>query len=101
MFTTFFHALKSAGLPVTLKEYLALGFPIVATRFPMLAPYEGLVLAADDHEGFLAQLAKALGEHEPRAALARRESVRHDSWTALSDRVAAWLGLEQTAACAE
>lgn len=87
--------------PIKLKEYLALGFPIVATRFPMLAPYEGLVLAADDHEGFLAQLAKALGEHEPRAALARRESVRHDSWTALSDRVAAWLGLEQTAACAE
>jgi glycosyltransferase involved in cell wall biosynthesis len=82
--------------PIKLKEYLALGFPVVTTRFPMLAPYEDIVLAAEDHDGFIAHLAQALADRDVEGASARRERVRGASWTALSHEVGDWLGLEGT-----
>jgi glycosyltransferase involved in cell wall biosynthesis len=80
--------------PIKLKEYLALGFPVVTTRFPMLAPYEDVVLAADDAAGFVAQLGRALAARDVAGAEARRARVRDSSWAALSDQVAGWLGLD-------
>jgi glycosyltransferase involved in cell wall biosynthesis len=82
--------------PIKLKEYLALGFPVVTTRFPMLAPYEDLVLAAGDHEEFLAQLTRALAARDVEGAGARRARVRDSSWAALSEQVGDWLGLQGT-----
>jgi glycosyltransferase involved in cell wall biosynthesis len=81
--------------PIKLKEYLALGFPVVTTRFPMLEPYENLVLAAADPQGFLSQLGSALADRDLEGARARRERVRHSSWLALSEQVAVWLALEE------
>jgi hypothetical protein len=80
--------------PIKLKEYLALGFPIVSVRFPQLAPYQDLVAAADDPDSFLAALARALVERDPAAAERRRERVRHSSWDAVSDGVGQLLGLD-------
>ncbi|MCL4683630.1 glycosyltransferase [Myxococcota bacterium] len=88
--------------PIKLKEYLALGFPIVTTRFPMLAPYEDLVYAAEDQPEFLAQLTRALATRDPAAAQARRERVADSSWAALSQQAAVWLALEEeSGACVE
>lgn len=79
--------------PIKLKEYLALGFPVVSTRFPQLAPYEDLVAAADDADAFVAALEKALAERDPAAAERRRERVRHSSWDAVAEQVGRLLGL--------
>lgn len=73
--------------PIKMKEYLALGFPVVSTRFPQLAPYEDLIAAADDPDSFVAAVAKALAERDPAAAERRRERVRHSSWDAVAERV--------------
>jgi hypothetical protein len=79
--------------PIKLKEYLALGFPVVSIRFPQLTPYQDLVAAADDADSFLAALARALVERDPTAAERRRERVRNSSWDAVSETVGDFLGL--------
>lgn len=80
--------------PIKLKEYLALGFPIVSQRFPELEPYEDLVLHAGNHASFIAQLQRALGEpSESRDVERRRAAVRGESWDALSTRTAGILAL--------
>jgi len=80
--------------PIKLKEYLAMGFPVVSTRFPELEPYEHLVYAASDHASFLAQLHRAMEESDDaRSAERRRDAVRGDSWDALATKAAQMLGL--------
>ena len=77
--------------PIKLKEYLAVGFPIVAIRFPELSPYEELVYGADNHEQFLRGIDLALREDDRSLPARRRQKVAGDSWDALTDRVAAML----------
>jgi glycosyltransferase involved in cell wall biosynthesis len=79
--------------PIKLKEYLALGFPVVSTRYPQLAPYEDLVEVADDAESFVACVGRALADRDPAAAERRRERVRNDSWDAVARRVGRLLGV--------
>jgi glycosyltransferase involved in cell wall biosynthesis len=79
--------------PIKLREYLALGFPIVSMRFPELSPYAEHVYGADSHEEFLTQLDRALAESDPARFEARRESVRGESWESRAERVAELLGL--------
>ncbi|MBI1849673.1 MAG: glycosyltransferase [Planctomycetes bacterium] len=74
--------------PIKLKEYLALGFPIVTTRFRELEPYEHLVYAANTHEEFLRGIDRALVECDCDLVASRRRAVAQDSWDALADRVA-------------
>lgn len=74
--------------PIKLKEYLALGLPVVTIRFPELAPYEDLVYGADSREEFLAGLDAALAERSPEQVERRRDSVREDSWDAVAERAA-------------
>jgi len=79
--------------PIKLKEYLALGFPVVSMHFPMLEPYRGLVRMARGREAFLTELDAALADRDAAAAAARRASVRESSWDALALSVGRWLGL--------
>lgn len=46
--------------PVKLKEYLAVGRPVVSTPFPELVRYEGLVRVASEAEGFVRAIMQAL-----------------------------------------
>src|SRR5438445_346788 len=48
--------------PLKLREYLAAGVPVVSTRLPEVARYEGLVHLADGVEGFLTAISAALGQ---------------------------------------
>lgn len=78
--------------PIKLKEYLAMGFPIVSTRFGELSKYDGLVRACGSHEEFVAAVHEELARSGTSMVEPRRDSVRQDSWDALADRVAAWMG---------
>ena len=66
--------------PIKLKEYLALGKPVVTTSFGELAGYDGLVRVADDAAGFASAIRAALGDTASEAMAARRSSVAGHSW---------------------
>jgi glycosyltransferase involved in cell wall biosynthesis len=71
--------------PVKLKEYLAVGRPVVSTPFPELRSYEGLVAVADTPEAFAAAIQRALSSPpEPEALRAR---VRTETWSARAARL--------------
>ena len=62
--------------PIKLQEYLALGFPIVATSLPAYERFEGLVSTAETHDEFLDCLTRALDDHDPDLARSRRRRPR-------------------------
>lgn len=66
--------------PVKLKEYLAVGRPVVSTPFPELERFAGLVRVAGDSEGFAREIRAALAE--PGAAEPGRARVAEETWTA-------------------
>jgi glycosyltransferase involved in cell wall biosynthesis len=66
--------------PVKLKEYLAVGRPIVSTWFEELKRYEGLVRVASGSRAFAAAIVSALADVEgPEAG---RNQVRFETWAA-------------------
>ena len=75
--------------PVKLKEYLAVGRPIVSTPFPELARYEGYVRQAAGAEAFAAAIRAALAEGVDAEHL--RARVREETWDAKAERVLAEL----------
>jgi glycosyltransferase involved in cell wall biosynthesis len=79
--------------PVKLKEYLAVGLPIVAVDLPAYRPYAGLIETAETHEDFLDALRRALLEDDPTLTLGRRKAVAGDDWEAVAERMAALLGV--------
>jgi len=68
--------------PIKLKEYLALGKPIVSTPFRELAFYEGLVYVAEGAEEFAACIRRALREDSDARRAARRRRVENETWEA-------------------
>ncbi len=81
--------------PVKLKEYMALGFPVAATRLSAFAPYDQLIHLADTHEQFIAGLDAALAEKDVTLAERRRAAVAGDSWDKIAARMAGMLGVER------
>ena len=66
--------------PIKLKEYLALGKPIVTTPFGELAGYAELMRIADDAPGFASAIRAALEDTTPEAVVARHQRVAGHSW---------------------
>ncbi|MEZ5843542.1 MAG: glycosyltransferase [Hyphomicrobiaceae bacterium] len=58
--------------PIKLKEYLAVGRPVVSTDFPALAPWRDLVTVATDAEHFASAIERALVTRFPVQAARRR-----------------------------
>jgi glycosyltransferase involved in cell wall biosynthesis len=83
--------------PIKLKEYLALGLPIVSIDFPELERYHPLVTAVDDPGEFTAAVAEVLASGGPSSAAARRESVEPDSWDSKAELLADLVGLGRRA----
>ena len=71
--------------PVKLKEYLAVGRPIVTTPFHELKHYDGYVRVATDAASFVAAVRAALAE--PADSDRLRSRARDHTWTAKATRV--------------
>ena len=71
--------------PVKLKEYLAVGRPVVSTPFPELERYTGLVRVGENAEGFARHVREALAS--PCDPTPGRDRVREQTWTAKADAV--------------
>ena len=66
--------------PVKLKEYLALGKPVVSTPFPELQKYRDVVYQASTPKEFAKYLTKALSEDKPERVAARKKKVQTSTW---------------------
>jgi glycosyltransferase involved in cell wall biosynthesis len=70
-----------AANPIKLKEYLALGKPVVSTSsFSEVQRYRDVVHVADTPEEFSRKIMKAAGENGPDQVAVRRKRVEHASW---------------------
>jgi glycosyltransferase involved in cell wall biosynthesis len=78
--------------PIKLKEYLALGKPVVSTPFSELAQYDGLIYRATDPTNFVAAIRKALAENNEERRAARRERVKADTWDAKAEEALGVIG---------
>jgi glycosyltransferase involved in cell wall biosynthesis len=73
--------------PVKLKEYLALGKPIVSTPFKELGGYDGLVTVACDAASFADAVIRALQQNRPELVSQRQRSVSGSTWDVKAQRV--------------
>ncbi|MEO3869598.1 glycosyltransferase [Nonomuraea sp. B12E4] len=67
--------------PIKLKEYLALGLPVVSTDFAELANYTDRVRIATSPAQFVAAVRTTLSDGGPQEPAALRESVLGASWS--------------------
>jgi len=72
--------------PIKLKEYIAVGRPIVTTPFPSIEEWRDLVAVADGPAAFADAIRRAVGAHFDAAP--GRQRVRAESWDAKADLVA-------------
>ena len=75
--------------PLKLREYLATGKPVVSVRNAEIEKFARWVRIADDRDGFLVAIERALAEDTPAAALARRAAVADQTWDRRVDDVLA------------
>jgi glycosyltransferase involved in cell wall biosynthesis len=73
--------------PIKLKEYLAVGFPVVATRIPALEEYGDMVCYAETREDFLEGIRKALAEGREARRADRMKMVENDTWDIVARKV--------------
>jgi glycosyltransferase involved in cell wall biosynthesis len=66
--------------PIKLKEYLALGKPVVSTPFGELQKYRGLVYIAHTPDDFARCIEIALAENSPERIVGRRRAVEKTTW---------------------
>lgn len=73
--------------PIKLKEYLALGKPVVSTPFPELEHYNGVVRSAKSADEFAAAIRESLAQSDPELPARRRERVREHSWRSKAQQI--------------
>jgi glycosyltransferase involved in cell wall biosynthesis len=66
--------------PIKLREYLAMGKPVVCKRFPHAEQFGDVIYLANDQDEFVAQIEKAIAEDSPEAIRSRMDSVRTSTW---------------------
>ncbi|MHB1289793.1 glycosyltransferase [Georgenia sp.] len=73
--------------PIKLKEYLALGLPVVSTFYPEVEKYAGLVGVARSHDEFISLVRTALdaARGDVDGPRSRREAVLTASWDSKAD----------------
>lgn len=71
--------------PVKLKEYLALGLPVVSTAYPEVEGFRDRVLVADDRDKFPVLARQALSDRPSPESL--RASVMASSWSGRAEHL--------------
>lgn len=66
--------------PIKIKEYLALGKPVVSTYYPEIEPYSDVVYIARDYDEFISCIHEAVEEHDPAKEDQRRNRVKNETW---------------------
>lgn len=66
--------------PVKLKEYLALGIPVVTTPIPQAGDYPHLLSVANTSEGFVQAIRDVIAADNMCLRQLRKRSVENDSW---------------------
>jgi len=67
--------------PIKLKEYLALGIPIVTTPIPQVDEYPGLLSVATTPQEFVEAIRTSLATNDEHSKLLRQKAVEKDSWS--------------------
>jgi glycosyltransferase involved in cell wall biosynthesis len=78
--------------PVKLKEYLALGKPVISTPFPQLQQYGDLIYQAATPQEFAACVRQSLAEDSAERITTRRERIKDATWDAKAELVLRTLG---------
>ena len=73
--------------PIKLKEYLALGKPVVSSPFPELQKYRDVVYQADTPQQFADCIKKAHSENNPELVAKRKQKVVQASWDSKAELV--------------
>jgi hypothetical protein len=71
--------------PIKVKEYLALGLPIVTTPYPEADALADVIAIADGVDDFIDRVQQAARGEGVADAQTRRDRVRADSWTGRAD----------------
>jgi glycosyltransferase involved in cell wall biosynthesis len=79
--------------PTKLKEYLALGYPIVVMNLPAFEQYKSLIYKSNSHDEFLTNLDKARQENDSSLIEQRRSMVAESSWDKVAGKVAELLAV--------
>lgn len=79
-----------AANPLTLKEYLASGKPVVSTNLPILQAFKNVVYLADTPDDFVQAIPLAMQDHK---AEARKLFIANYSWDTLVKGLVAKLNL--------
>jgi len=66
--------------PIKLKEYLALGKPVVSTPFSELQGFRDVVHEATNPEDFAKCIEKAIYKNNPELVSKRKDKVKNESW---------------------
>jgi len=66
--------------PIKLKEYLALGLPVVSTEFPEVLSYQNVIYVARNEEEFVWGIHEALAGRGVGSVASRRAQVAGDTW---------------------
>jgi len=73
--------------PIKLKEYLALGLPVVSTEVPEVARYTDWLFMATDEDDFVAKVRAALAGQAPSDPAGRRAAMEPYSWDGRADEL--------------
>jgi glycosyltransferase involved in cell wall biosynthesis len=68
--------------PIKLREYLAMGKPVVSVRFPHAEQFSELIYIAAGRDDFVVQTERALREDSAELRAQRMDSVRGSTWKA-------------------
>jgi len=66
--------------PLKLRQYLAMGIPVVSTSYPEAAVFSEIIEIVKSKEEFVAAIEKVLSQDSPEQARKRIETVRPMSW---------------------
>jgi glycosyltransferase involved in cell wall biosynthesis len=73
--------------PIKMKEYLALGLPVVSTDFPEVRRYASLIRVAPDREAFIDAVRQTVQDGGLGTPETRRAAVADATWSACAHRL--------------